>query len=291
MNLLVSELGHVELAEAVRFTEEWERDASLRLRRREAAVLAEYDDQGRIRGNDPAEAMEDARRLYVARYLQGDDVELIIYSNELAGEMGRRIRDDLQHLGIVSRGSEVQVAGGSAASTGDVIIARTNDHRAGVANSDVLRVEAVNDDGTITVRRRVDRDGATGKVAWASDTFRYGGYATANLAYGATAHTKQAAARHLHSRAQAQESSAGPRQASAARPGRGNRDRPVDRDRLGVHDPLRNASRAAELQPELRLPHRQGWRAADHRPRHGPTAVLHCCTGLQEWGAGPAASL
>ena len=79
MNLLVSELGHVELAEAVRFTEEWERDASLRLRRGETAVLAEYDDHGRIRGNDPAEAMEDARRLYVARYLQGDDAPAACY--------------------------------------------------------------------------------------------------------------------------------------------------------------------------------------------------------------------
>jgi hypothetical protein len=100
-------------------------------------------------------------------------------------------RGDLQHLGIVSRGPEVQVAGGSAASAGDVIIARTNDHRVRVANSDVLRVEAVNDDGTITMRRRLDRDGETGKVAWAGETFRYGGYATADLAYGATVHTKQ----------------------------------------------------------------------------------------------------
>lgn len=75
MSLLVDELGHVELGEAVRFAEPWEQDASLRLRRGDTTVLAVYDDHGRIRGNSPAEAMEDARRLYVAAYVQGQDVD------------------------------------------------------------------------------------------------------------------------------------------------------------------------------------------------------------------------
>jgi hypothetical protein len=191
MSLLVDGLGHVELGEAVRFAEPWEQDASLRLRRGEVAVLAVYDDHGRIRGNTPAEAMEDARQLYVARYVQGHDVELIIASNALSHEMARRIRDDLQHLGIVSEGPEVQLADGARASAGDVIIARDNDHHAGVANSDVLRIEAVHSDGTLTMRRRLDRAEATGQRRWAEDTFTYRGYATANLSYGATAHTKQ----------------------------------------------------------------------------------------------------
>src|SRR5260370_38597712 len=101
--------------------------------------------------------MEDARRLYVARYVQGTDVELIIHSNTLAREMARRIRDDLQHLGIVTRGPEVRLAEGAVASPGDVIIARVSDHRAGAANGDVLRVEAVNPDGTTPVRHRLHR--------------------------------------------------------------------------------------------------------------------------------------
>ena len=112
MSLLVDELGHVELGEAVRFAEPWEQDASLRLRQGDAAVLAVYDDHGRIRGSTPAEAMEDARRLYVARYVQGHDVELIIASNALSHEMARRIRDDLQHLGLVSDGPEVHLVDG-----------------------------------------------------------------------------------------------------------------------------------------------------------------------------------
>jgi hypothetical protein len=191
MSLLVDEMGHVELGEAVRFAEPWEQDASLRLRRGEVAVLADYDDHGRIRGNAPAEAIEDARRLYVARYVQGHDVELIIASNKLAHELARRVRDDLQHLGIVSDGTDVGLADGARASAGDVIIARDNDHNAGVANSDVLRIEAVHPDGSLTVRRRLDRDEATGQRRWAEDTFTYRGYATADLSYGATAHTKQ----------------------------------------------------------------------------------------------------
>jgi len=191
MNLLVSELGHVELAEAVRFAGQWEQQASLRLRQGDASALADYDDHGRIRGNTPAEAMEDARRLYVAQYVQNRNVELIIHSNALAREMARRIRDDLQHLGIVSRGREVELAGGARASVGDVIVARANDHPVGIANGDILGVDVINDDGSITVRHRVGPDPATGQWQWADAVTRYAGYATADLGYGATAHTKQ----------------------------------------------------------------------------------------------------
>ncbi len=188
MNLLVSKLGHVELTEAVRFSQEWEQDASLRLREGQAEVLAQYDDQGRIRGNAPDQAMEDARRLYVARYVQGRRVELIVHSNALGHELARRIRDDLQHLGMVSDGPEIEMADGARASAGDVIIARTNDHPTGVANGDVLRVEAVGEDGTITARKALE---STSGWRWAEDSFTYAGYATADLAYGATGHTKQ----------------------------------------------------------------------------------------------------
>ena len=67
MALLAARLGSVQLAEAVRFTGQWEQDASLRLRNGDVSALEDYDDHGRIRGGTPEEAMEEARRLYVAR--------------------------------------------------------------------------------------------------------------------------------------------------------------------------------------------------------------------------------
>ncbi len=90
MNLLVGSLGHVQLAEAVRFREDWEQDASLRLRAGDATVLEDYDCHGRIRGGSPEEAMADARRLYVSHYIEGRDVELIVSRKELAGRWPAR---------------------------------------------------------------------------------------------------------------------------------------------------------------------------------------------------------
>jgi len=97
----------------------------------------------------------------------------------------------LQHLGLVDSGREARLAAGVWASRGDVITARTTDHRAGVANGDALRIEAVNDDGSLTVRAKLDRDPETGQRQWADTTFRYRGHGTADLAYASTAHTAQ----------------------------------------------------------------------------------------------------
>jgi len=191
MALLASRLGSVQLAEAVRFQAGWEQEASLRLRRGDVSALETYDDHGRIRGGEPEQAMEEARRLCVAGYVTGKDVELIAWERERCREMSRRIRDDLQHLGIVESGREVRLAAGARASRGDVIMARTTDHRAGVANGDPLRIEAVNDDGSLTVRAKLERDPQTGQRRWAETTFCYRGYGTADLAYASTAHTAQ----------------------------------------------------------------------------------------------------
>jgi hypothetical protein len=179
MQLLVGELGHVQLAEAVRFTEEWEQDASLRLRSGDVAALEDYDSHGRIRGNAPDQAMADARRLYVSHYVQGRDVELIVSRKELGREMARQIRSDLRHLGLLPSGPHVQIARGQTAGAGDVIRGTRNHHKAGVANGDILRIEAVNPNGSITVRKGLDRDPATGLRRWAEDTFQWRRYGRA----------------------------------------------------------------------------------------------------------------
>ena len=86
------------------------------------------------------------------------------------------------HLGIVDGSREVELSRGARAGAGDVIIGRRNDHgleagEAGrtLANGDVMRVEAVTDDGTLMVRRRTDRDPATGARAWSDGVVRVPG--------------------------------------------------------------------------------------------------------------------
>jgi conjugative relaxase-like TrwC/TraI family protein len=76
MMLLADRLGYVQLAEPVRFTAAWERDASLRLRQGDPAALDDYDQHGRICGTPPDQAIDQAAKAYVASYLAGRDVLL-----------------------------------------------------------------------------------------------------------------------------------------------------------------------------------------------------------------------
>jgi hypothetical protein len=188
MRLITREQEHAQLVEPVRFAAEWEGEASLRLRTGDAAVLTEYDQHGRIRGGDADQAMDEARKAYLAGYLAGRDVLLMAQSHETCREMSQRIRDDLQHLGLVERGTEAPLRDGARASVGDLIITRKNDHGLGVANGDTWRVEAVDGD-RITMRQLVDADRETGERRYADHTVVYGaGKTSADLAYAVDEH-------------------------------------------------------------------------------------------------------
>jgi hypothetical protein len=129
MMLLADRLGYVQLAEPVRFTAAWERDASLRLRSGDATALDDYDQHGRIRGAPPDEAMDQAAKAYVASYLAGHDVILTAADWARCRELSQRIRDDLTHLGMVEDGPSAQIAEAAQASVGDLVICRENDLR------------------------------------------------------------------------------------------------------------------------------------------------------------------
>ena len=118
MMLLAERLGYVQLAEPVRFTAAWEREASLRLRRGDATALDEYDQHGRIRGAPPEQAMDQAVNAYVASYLAGKDVVLAAADWARCRELSARIREDLIHLGIVDDGQTVPIAEGARVPSG-----------------------------------------------------------------------------------------------------------------------------------------------------------------------------
>ena len=100
------------------------------------------------------------------------------------------------HLGLVDASREVTLAKGARAGVGDLIVCRRNDHRVTVdhvttlANGDVLRIEAIGEDGTLTVRLR-GNGGPSGNYRWAERTFRYKDFRTAELGYAVTAHAAQ----------------------------------------------------------------------------------------------------
>jgi hypothetical protein len=107
MSLLAAALGHVQLTEPIRFRNEWERQASLRLHDGDTTVLADYDQHGRIIGGDPEQMMDAAATAYVALTLDGTDTLLMAADHALRREPCRRTRDDLIGLGIVADGTMV----------------------------------------------------------------------------------------------------------------------------------------------------------------------------------------
>ena len=202
MMLLADRLGYVQLAEPVRFTAEWERQASLRLRQGDATALDDYDQHGRIHGAPPDEAIDQAARAYVANYLVGRDVILAAADWARCRELSTRIRGDLIHLGLVHGGRSVRIAEGADASVGDLIICRQNNHavQAGeperaLANGDIMQIEAITEHG-VMVRRLIDPDPATGQRRFTVQAFPYPGYQSCDLAYAITGHSAQGGTVH-----------------------------------------------------------------------------------------------
>ena len=197
MSLLADALGYARLAEPLRFRAAWEQAASLRLRAGDTAVLAEYDQHGRIRGGEPEQMMDAAAAAYLALTLDGTDTLLMAADHALRRELSRRVREDLIRLGVVQPGPAVRIADGATASAGDLIICTRNDHsvQAGepgrtLANGDLLRIEAVTGAGLI-VRRALDADPRTGQRRWTGQHFLYAGYGDAELGYAVTDHVAQ----------------------------------------------------------------------------------------------------
>ena len=197
MSLLAQRLGHVLLAEPVRFRNQWEQQASLRLRSGDTTVLAEYDQRGRIVGGDPEQMMDAAAAAYVALTAGGTDTLLMAADHALRRELNRRIREDLITLGIVSGGPAVTIAGGTRASPGDLILCTRNDHSVEaaepgrtLANGDLLRVDAITRRGLL-VRRALDANPVTGQRRWTDRHFAFNSYKDAELGYAVTDHAAQ----------------------------------------------------------------------------------------------------
>jgi hypothetical protein len=196
MTLLANHLGHTQLAVPVRFAEEWERDASLRLRKGDKTALDAYAEHGRIIGGSREEALDLARQGHVARRLTGEDALLMAYSREDCRELSRLIRDDLIHLGLVDDGPSLRLAYGARASAGDLIVCRRNDTRVvtdpghTLANGDIFKIESVGKNGA-WARRVLEADPETGRPRHADHVFFYDASKlrkVTDLAYAVTGH-------------------------------------------------------------------------------------------------------
>jgi hypothetical protein len=191
MGLQARKHGFLQLAEPVRFTHQWERDATLRVRAGDASVADVYDQQGRIIGGRPEEVLEGAAQAAVSLLADGQDVILMARSRDHVRELSRRVRDELTRLGVVEPGRTVPLAEGARAGVHDLIVNRKNDHRAGLANGDIVRIEEIGEDGRVLVRKATGRDPRTGAPVFGGAAISRASLRQFDGAYARTVHTAQ----------------------------------------------------------------------------------------------------
>jgi len=179
-----------ELIDVHRFTHDWEKEASLALRRGAPESIDLYDVHGRVYGGT-TDAMADAAfTAWRADTVAGRSSVLISDSNETVAAMNVRARSELILDGRIDAVHDIPLHDGTTASVGDTVITRHNDRRLRVAgswvrNGDRWTVVGVHSNGAVKVRRSGRR--------WGSATRLPADYVTryVELGYAVTSHRAQ----------------------------------------------------------------------------------------------------
>lgn len=180
-----------ELTDIHRFVNEWEKHASLALRRGEVEVISTYLRQKRIHEGLTDEMLVRAYEAWRADRGAGKASILVTESSHAVRTLNERARAERLLLDGAVDGHEIPLAAGHSASVGDVVITRRNERtlrtsRGGwVKNGDRWRVVDIRGDGSMIVDRLDAR--RRGKAALPPDYV--GEYL--DLGYAVTAHRAQ----------------------------------------------------------------------------------------------------
>jgi ATP-dependent exoDNAse (exonuclease V) alpha subunit len=158
--LLVDTFGAVELDRVHRFANDWERDASLCLRRGDVEVAEVYDVNGRLRGGTQIQ-ME---RASVARWWElrqaGMSQLLMCPTNEATERLNHRCQQTRIRAGEIDPDGPTATAGPYTLHIGDEIATRQNDRRLITDTGDMVRnratwtIDAAHPDGSLTASGR-----------------------------------------------------------------------------------------------------------------------------------------
>jgi conjugative relaxase-like TrwC/TraI family protein len=187
-HLVTTHPGDIQrLGTIQRFSEPWEREASLDLRRGRTDVLETYDSYGRFK---TAVSVDDAIGQAATSWLKadanGERILITAATNETVNTVNERIQKTrLGQLDI--GGTPVAIADGAKGYVCDLIVTRRNerdlqtDRGITVANRHTFEIINTRDDGSITAQ------GKTGRVELPAEYVR----AHVQLAYATTAHGAQ----------------------------------------------------------------------------------------------------
>jgi conjugative relaxase-like TrwC/TraI family protein len=204
--LLVADRGHPpELTTAHRFTQAWERTASLALRVGDTAAIDAYTDHDRVRGGEVDDMTAAAYTAWACDETAGKVSLLIADTNTTVAELNTRARSDRVAWGLVAPyGHRLHDA--TRAGVGDRIVTRHNDRHLStgptswVKNGDTWVVRATHPDGTMSVVRAGGGAPVTLPAGYVAHHVELGYATTAHRAQGDTVDTAHAVVRPQTSR-------------------------------------------------------------------------------------------
>ncbi|GAB3930384.1 hypothetical protein GCM10029976_032100 [Kribbella albertanoniae] len=191
--LVANDTDAAELSDVWRFTNPWERDASLALRAGHFDVIDAYDEHDRLAAG-PADEMEDAAyQAWRADIHTGKISLLIAADNATVARLNARARLDRITTGEVEPDG-VELHDGTAVGLGDHIVTRLNNRRLRygqtgfVQNGDHWTVIHRWPDGSLTVQNH-NNDTVTLPTTYVQESVELAYATTAHRAQGATVDT------------------------------------------------------------------------------------------------------
>ena len=184
---LIDCYGAIELDRVHRFANDWERDASLRLRRGDTEVLDLYDEHGRIHGGTRRQMEQAVVAAWWEARAGGDSVAMMAPTNEIVVDLNGRAQALRVREGEIDPTGPSVSAGDYRLHVGDQVATRQNDRQLHtdrglmVKNRDQWEIDAVHPGGALTV------SGRTGTVRLPADYVAE----HVELAYAQTSHANQ----------------------------------------------------------------------------------------------------
>jgi conjugative relaxase-like TrwC/TraI family protein len=185
-----------ELTDVRRFTNAWEKTASIQLRVGDAEAISTYTEHRRIDSGTRDELLAAIYDAWSTDVREGLTSLMIAGDLETVSELNRRARADRVLAGDVMPAG-LDLAGGGVAGVGDRVVTRENNRllstgKRWVKNGDAWTVTATAKDGSMTVKREKGGGEVVLPADYVKDRVELGYASTAHRAQGRTVDTAHA---------------------------------------------------------------------------------------------------